>query len=66
VTFARHHRTNKANPLEPDPAGRWRIDGSVYLPAEEDTPAEERWTSHFATCPNRERHRRTTTTGGTA
>lgn len=57
ITFARHYATNRSSPLQPDPEGRWELDGSVYLPADDKTPAGKRYTSHFATCPARERVR---------
>ena len=65
VTFARHHVTGKAQPLEVDPEGRWRIEGGIYLPATDATSPYARYTSHFATCPQARSHRKTTT-GGTA
>ena len=66
VVFARHERTGKPAPLEPDPAGRWTIVHPHYFEASPNVRPEHRYTNHFATCPAAARHRAPSSAGSTA
>ena len=63
VVFAHHYRTRKRMIFDATPtaAGEWTIrpDGlAEFVPPLLRLPADPRFTTHFATCPNADEHRK--------
>ncbi len=59
VVFARHYETKRVSPWAPDAEGQWVILDGHARPFEPLLHrGEQRFTSHFATCPQAQRWRR--------
>lgn len=65
IVFAKSYTTGKTAPFEKDDAGEWVLENGVAkhvgpVPAQLELGGEQppqRWTSHFARCPQAERWR---------
>ena len=67
IVFAKAYATGKAMPLQLDDVGEWTIEEGIAkhigpVPTQLELgakPGPQRWTSHFAVCPQAEKWRAT-------